>query len=87
MKNNKWMDRALCQGMSTEVFFPTPKKTKVNPTQYKTALAVCAICPVQKQCLDYALKLRMIEDGIYGGKMPHQRRMLLSRRPKKKISS
>lgn len=80
----KWMRQAKCSGMSSEIFFPTPKKTKVNPVQYKVALSVCAVCPVQKQCLDYALKLRMLEDGIFGGKMPHQRRMLLARAPRKK---
>ncbi|NBO55535.1 MAG: WhiB family transcriptional regulator [Actinobacteria bacterium] len=61
-----WMDRALCTGMDSEIFFPTPKKTKVNPTQYKAALAVCSACPVRQECLDYALRHRMIEDGIFG---------------------
>lgn len=79
-----WMKHAKCSGMSSEIFFPTPKKTKVNPAQYKVALAVCAVCPVQRQCLDYAIKLRMLEDGIFGGKMPHQRRMIVARAPRKK---
>jgi len=80
-----WMKHAKCAGMSSEIFFPTPKKIKVNPKQYRVALQTCAVCPVQKECLDYALKFRMVEDGIYGGKMPFQRRMMLFYKPKKKI--
>ncbi len=83
--DTKWMKDAKCQGASSHLFFPTPKHTKVSPTQYAVALALCGACPVQKQCLDYALKHRMIEDGIYGGKMPHQRRQLLSLKAKKRI--
>lgn len=87
MREHEWMKRSLCTGMSAEIFFPTPKKTKVNPTQYKAALAICAVCPVQRECLDYAIKHRMIEDGIFGGKMPHQRRMILAKAPKKKVAA
>lgn len=84
-QDTSWMKEAMCQGASSHLFFPEPKHTKVIPAQYKIALAICGACPVQKQCLDYALKHRMIEDGIYGGKLPHQRRQLLNRRPKRKI--
>lgn len=87
MFDTKWMQRASCAGMKSEIFFPTPKGAKVNPKQYREAILICSACPVRQECLSYALKLRMTEDGIFGGKMPHQRRMMLARAPKKKVKS
>lgn len=58
-------EKAACQGKE-ELFFPEPKKG--NPTkQMIKAISICATCPVQQQCLSYALAHRHRTYGIWGG--------------------
>ncbi|WP_225801762.1 WhiB family transcriptional regulator [Streptomyces sp. NK15101] len=44
------------------------------------AKAVCFGCPVQAECLAYALD-RRVEHGVWGGMTERERRALLRRRP------
>lgn len=55
-----WQTRAQCVGVDPEVFFPD----RGQPT--RIAKWICRRCPVQRECLDYALAAR-IDDGIWGG--------------------
>lgn len=57
-----WMARAACRGMPIELFFPE------RGASTKEAKATCAGCPVQTDCLDYALEIgeRNIT-GVWGG--------------------
>ena len=71
-----WMERALCAQIDHEMFFPE----KGGST--KEAKKVCGMCPVQAQCLEYALDLG-VRDGIYGGKSERERRALLRERKEK----
>jgi WhiB family redox-sensing transcriptional regulator len=50
----------------------------VTPEETERALAICATCPVQRECLDYALEARE-RFGIWGGKTEKQRRQILRR--------
>ena len=73
----KWMRKAACKGMG-DLFFPT-RGDDLGP-----AKRVCAACPVQKMCLEYALK----EDpgpGVWGG-LGHRERIKLRRARNKKAS-
>ena len=56
---------ALCKGMDTEFFFPL-KGAISEPKK------VCAECPVQMECLVYAIENR-IEFGLWGGVSQRQR--------------
>lgn len=58
----KWMKRAACKGMPTEVFFPEAGYNKHK----KLAEETCRVCPVRLRCLDFALNNK-ISHGIWGG--------------------
>ena len=57
--NDDWWDDAACIGLDTQAFFP--EKGEIAPT----ARRVCGRCPVQGDCLAWALKHH--EHGIWGG--------------------
>lgn len=61
-----WWDRAACAGYGHDMFFPT------TTDKIAAALAVCARCPVQVDCLTAALQEEADADrsrpyGIRGG--------------------
>ena len=56
-----WMDHAACLGMDPELFHPRRGEST------KPAKAVCATCPVQTDCLQWALKTRQ-HWGVWGGR-------------------
>jgi WhiB family redox-sensing transcriptional regulator len=60
-----WMSHGACRGEDPELFFPI---TAVGPAlaQVSSAKAICGRCPVQANCLSYALVTGQ-EDGIWGG--------------------
>ena len=70
MKN--WKDDAECRDADPDMFFP-PEGVNI-----REARAVCARCPVQEQCLEYALK-HNIEFGVWGG-MSRREREILARK-------
>jgi WhiB family redox-sensing transcriptional regulator len=78
-----WMSRAACIGMDTDEFFPK------GPARPKRALAVCAECPVQQQCGEFALAVERevpgddyhrICLGVWGGMRGSDRAAILSDR-------
>ncbi len=79
----KWQDRAACAEIGTEAFFP---EHGANRIAVGRARAVCAQCPVEAECLEYALDVEARpgvfgRHGIYGGKSPDERRTIaLSRK-------
>lgn len=68
-----WMPLARCRTEPAELFFPSDGKGVVRARQ------VCALCPVQSECLDYALRNHM-EHGVWGGKSERERRALQRQR-------
>ena len=50
-----------------------------NPKEQAKAISICLACPVQDECLDYALKYRE-EWGIWGGQTEKDRIRILRRR-------
>ena len=59
---------AACFGIDTATFFPDPKDRAAKVA----ALAICASCPVQLECLVLALE-NDEKDGIWGGASPSER--------------
>lgn len=64
-----WTTRAACAGKPARLFFPA-RGESVAP-----ARAICADCPVRQECLEYALRWRVVH-GIWGGLSEQQRRRL-----------
>lgn len=60
MHDLAFMDDAACKDISMDVFFPDRHKNS------GLAKKICAGCPVQQECLDYALKTTP-RFGIWGG--------------------
>jgi WhiB family redox-sensing transcriptional regulator len=75
--SDEWWGLAACRDAEPELFFPI-SDTAASRNTIMRAKQVCAACPVQSQCLSYALRHRQ-EQGIWGGLTEDERR-LASRR-------
>ena len=55
-----WQVKAACRGPQAAIFFPPPqferKDEKIE--RERRAKEICASCPVQQPCLQYALGIR-----------------------------
>ena len=76
LKGEDWIKDALCGGRYT-AFMPernsaNRKNHPLLPAERK-AKALCARCPVRRECLSYALK-RNEDHGIWGGTLPSERK-------------
>lgn len=69
----EWMAQGLCQYEPPATFFPS------DGVGVEVAKRICATCPVQAPCLEYALDNR-IDHGVWGGTSERQRRRILKRR-------
>ena len=61
-----WQDRAACRGLDALFFGPDGEARPEREIREAQAKAVCQLCPVRVQCLDYALG-NSIRYGIWGG--------------------
>jgi WhiB family transcriptional regulator, redox-sensing transcriptional regulator len=79
----EWWSLAACQGADPDLFFPV---SGANPAraQLAAAKAVCTGCPVQDECLRYALAAGPVH-GIWGGLTEEERRRLRQREAKARI--
>ena len=71
-----WRSAAACRSADPELFFPLSESGKALE-QIAEAKAICADCPVRRQCLEFALRTR--PDGIWGGLTERERQR--GRRP------
>jgi WhiB family redox-sensing transcriptional regulator len=65
--------------MNPDIFFPKGNIGHVSKARdaYEKAKAICDICPVKKECLEYALALPANWcEGIWGGTTERERRWL-----------
>lgn len=67
-----WVVFSACRDKDSDLFFPETR------AQEREALSICASCPVQTECLDYAFEAD-IRFGIWGGTTEKQRRRLIRR--------
>jgi WhiB family redox-sensing transcriptional regulator len=68
-----WMAEGNCNNHPPAVFFPS------DGVGVEIAKKICATCPVQEPCLEYALANR-IDHGVWGGASERQRRRILKSR-------
>jgi WhiB family redox-sensing transcriptional regulator len=69
-----WRSEALCRDTDPELFFPIGT-TGAALVQIEHAREVCRQCPVQADCLDFALSTNQ-DSGIWGGTSEEERRIL-----------
>ena len=69
-----WRDEAACRDLDANLFFPAGE-TGPAAIQIEQAKAICRGCPVQRQCLDFALATHQ-DYGIWGGLTEDERRMI-----------
>jgi WhiB family redox-sensing transcriptional regulator len=69
-----WRSHALCRDTDPDLFFPVGT-TGAALVQIEQARAVCRECPVQSDCLDFALATNQ-DSGIWGGTSEDERRMI-----------
>jgi WhiB family transcriptional regulator, redox-sensing transcriptional regulator len=67
-----WRTLAACRHADPELFFP-PGRDDLAAGQVAAAKAVCARCPVCRECLAFAIAHRQ-HDGIWGGLTELERR-------------
>lgn len=65
-----WRDRARCRGKDVNLFFPN------SISEGETTIRMfCRRCPVEQECLDWALEKKE-DHGIWGGMQENARRRL-----------
>jgi WhiB family transcriptional regulator, redox-sensing transcriptional regulator len=69
-----WVDLAGCREADPDIFFPI-STTGAALGQMHEAQAICALCPVAADCLDWALRTGQ-DYGVWGGTSPEERRAL-----------
>jgi WhiB family redox-sensing transcriptional regulator len=76
-----WRDQASCHRETATVFFPPPhyEMKPEKDERESQARALCRACPVQQDCLEYALDVRETH-GIWGGYNELERRRMLRQR-------
>lgn len=80
----EWRNRAVCRDEDPELFFPVGSDGPAL-AQTERAKAVCAGCPVQQECLSFALVA--ITDGVAGGLSAGERRALRDQRRRARAGS
>ena len=68
-----WRARAACAGYPNNLFFPSIEGA--DDASERRAKAVCAVCPVAEDCLQYALETNQ-RSGIWGGTSETERKSL-----------
>jgi WhiB family transcriptional regulator, redox-sensing transcriptional regulator len=76
-----WQADAACAGMPTEDFFPAGS-TGAALDRLARVKAICAVCPVARQCLEYALNTG--QHGVWGGMSEDERHTERRRRQRQR---
>jgi WhiB family redox-sensing transcriptional regulator len=71
--DNQWMARGKCQNVAPDTFFPSDGLGVIR------AQRICASCPVQDECLEYAIE-NHIDHGVWGGRSERERRRIIRAR-------
>ena len=75
--DRSWQAKGLCRGNHASLFFPpstTERKEDRDRREHK-AKAVCTVCMVKAECLEFAL-VNGEKFGIWGGMSERERRRL-----------
>lgn len=76
-----WQERAACRGPQSAAFFPPShlERKEEREVRERRAKAICAVCPVRRACLDYAIRIRE-PHGIWGGLNELERKQVIAQR-------
>lgn len=66
-----------CMTVGGDLFFNDDDKGQ-GETRYKEAKSLCKQCPIQRECLTYALENEELH-GVWGGLAPKERQRLRGR--------
>jgi WhiB family redox-sensing transcriptional regulator len=77
-----WRNDAACKDEDPDLFFPIGT-TGVAIDQVDEAKRVCARCPVQEPCLEFALASNQ-DAGVWGGLTEDERRTLKRARQRRR---
>jgi WhiB family transcriptional regulator, redox-sensing transcriptional regulator len=66
-----WRAAGACLTADPDLFFPI-SPSREGARQAQRALRVCAGCPVQRPCLEFAMRTGQ-KEGIWGGTTPAER--------------
>jgi WhiB family redox-sensing transcriptional regulator len=73
-----WRATASCRSVDPDLFFPVGT-TGLALDHIAAAKAVCATCPAQAPCLEFALETNQ-DAGVWGGASEEERRILRRQR-------
>lgn len=79
MRSVSWAAEAACKGSKGSLFYSE------DGAEERKAKAICGLCSVRVECLEFALASRE-PDGIWGGLNARQRRRLMRERQAAAIS-
>jgi WhiB family redox-sensing transcriptional regulator len=71
--SDDWRHRARCLAFDPELFFPVGVGGTAE-AQEREAKAVCRLCPVISECLEWALRTH--QAGVWGGTSEVERRRM-----------
>src|SRR4051812_13480368 len=72
-----WQDQSACNTEHSDLFFPArSERASVRVRRENRAKAICASCPVLRECRDHALRVEE-PSGIWGGLTEDERTQLL----------
>lgn len=72
-----WMVRGACRNADPELFFPAGRRGQWTSRQLRAARRICSGCPVNTECLRYALvNPHLAAQGYWAGTVPVERRRL-----------
>lgn len=73
--DDEWRKLSACSGTTTDTFFPTKDNHSACSFQIAMSRLTCAVCPVRRECLIFALE-NTEQFGIWGGVVARERRKL-----------
>jgi WhiB family redox-sensing transcriptional regulator len=68
-----WQDSAACKDLDSRIFLSGVT------SRVQIAKAVCASCPVTRECLEFALAHEDFEPHVYGGMTGDERKKLFAK--------
>jgi len=74
-----WWQAAACRTADPDIFFPVSAHGP-GEDEIAQAKAICATCPVRRQCLQFALATHQVH-GVWGGTTEEERRLHLHTQP------